>query len=78
MCPESNEKIYVVNKLRSIRNKKKLSQSEVARCARITKACYQQAEAGKTIPSLITALFIARALDKTVDQLFYLVKEKLK
>lgn len=78
MQQEIDQKILVNNKLRSVRTKKKLSQYEVAYRAKITKECYQLAEKGRTTPNLLTALLIAQALDKTVDQLFYLVREKVR
>lgn len=78
MRQEIDKKIYVKHNLRSIRDKKKLSQPDVAYRAGITKLCYQYTEWGRSTPTLLTALLIAKALDKTVDQLFYFVEEKVR
>lgn len=56
--------------LKVIREKKRLSQAEVANMVGITQPTYANIENAKRRPSLPTAQRIARALGCTIDELF--------
>lgn len=56
--------------LRAARLRAGLSQSELARLVGLTRASYTNIEKRHKNPSLITALLIAHALNKSVDELF--------
>lgn len=70
--------IKVHNNLRKLRELRKLSQEEVARRSQISWSTYQRIEAGVGNPSILTACLIARALNETVDRVFYVKEEKTK
>ena len=57
-------------KLIEARNKKGLTQVEVAKKAKISTRRYQDYEAGKYSKSINTAILIAKALNSTVEELF--------
>ena len=57
-------------RLKEAREKKALTQVEVAQRAGITEVCYQRYEAGSRIPRADVAIRIARAVDGTVEDLF--------
>lgn len=56
--------------LRETREKRGLTQVQVADQAGITEVCYQRYEYGKTNRAVRTAILIARALGSTVEDLF--------
>ncbi|MCX8035026.1 MAG: helix-turn-helix domain-containing protein [Candidatus Dojkabacteria bacterium] len=62
--------LKIRNKLREIRVKKKMTQSQVAFKCGLALSTYQNIEKGKSQPSLKTALLIAKALDYQVEKLF--------
>lgn len=57
-------------KLKTTREQKGLTQTELADKANISEVSYQRIEYGKQTPSLKTAFLIAEALNSTVDKLF--------
>jgi molybdate-binding protein/DNA-binding XRE family transcriptional regulator len=61
--------------LRSARVEARLSQGELAAMAGVTRQAIGAIESGKTAPTLSVALRLARALGRSVDELFRLVDE---
>lgn len=57
-------------RLKEAREKKALTQVEVAQRAGITEVCYQRYESGDRIPRADVAIRIARAVESTVEELF--------
>jgi len=58
------------NALRKARLRAGLTQSEVARRVGLTRASYTNIERGYKNPSVVTALRIARILNRSVEELF--------
>ena len=56
--------------LRETREKRGLTQVQVADQAGITEVCYQRYEYGKTNRAVRTAILIARAVESTVEEIF--------
>lgn len=56
--------------LRATRERLGLTQAQVAKIARVTERMYQEYEYAKSEPSVRTAIRIAHALNKTVEELF--------
>lgn len=59
-----------MNKLKSYRVKKELTQKQVATQASITERNYQYYECGERTPNARTAIRIAKVLDSTVEELW--------
>ena len=59
----------IAHNLRKIRKNKKMTQSEVAELANITRVTYSRIETARGIVSLQTLLKLAIALNVTVDEL---------
>lgn len=59
-----------ITNLKKQREKKGLTQVQVARKAQISESAYQNYETGKRLPNVHTALLIAQALNSTVEKLF--------
>ena len=57
------------NKLREVREKSGLTQRQVAQAVGIAESAYQRYEYGR-IPSAVTAVKIAKALNVTVEYLY--------
>lgn len=57
-------------KLKNAREKKGLTQVQVAEKANITVVAYQNYEAERRVPNVQTAKLIAKALNKKVEDLF--------
>lgn len=57
-------------KLKEKRIEKKLSQEKLARMVNITLKHYQNIEKGKSLPTVIIAINIAKILNSTVEELF--------
>lgn len=57
-------------KLKVARQKRGLTQVQVAKQARVTVISYQRIEYGKQKPSVDTAILIAETLNSTVEELF--------
>ena len=56
--------------LKKVREKTGLTQVEVAKQAKISERAYQNYEAGKRVPNVITAKLIAKVLETPVEKLF--------
>lgn len=56
--------------LKSIREKQKLTQKQVATAIGLSEISYQRIEYGKQTPSLSTAFKLADVLNSTVEELF--------
>lgn len=56
--------------LKNLREKKGLTQVQVAEKAGITERSYQRIEAGGQAPNVFTAQLIAQALGTTVEEIF--------
>ncbi len=63
------------NKLRVARAEKDLSQEELARMVGVTRQTIGSVETGEYCPSTRLALTIARALGKSVEEIFYLEED---
>lgn len=61
----------MVNRVKDYRLKKGLSQKELAFLVKISKSHLGRIEKGEGSPSLKTAVRIAKALDCTLDDLFF-------
>lgn len=64
------------NRLKEFRKLRKLSQNAVSAALDMHIRLYQFYEAGKKVPSVYTAIRIAKALDATVEELFPLEGEE--
>jgi putative transcriptional regulator len=62
------------NNLKKIRKNMRISQEEVARRCGIAFSTYARIENGKELPSIVTALLIADALNESIEKLFFLKK----
>lgn len=60
------------NGIRAARMRRGLTQRQLALAAGIGKSTLSMIEAGQRVPRVDTALFIARALGMTVEDLFWL------
>jgi putative transcriptional regulator len=60
------------NRLREVRTQRGLSQADLAVRARVSRKTINTVENRVFVPSTVLALRLARALDTTVEQLFYL------
>ena len=63
------------NRLREVRTQSGLSQADLAVRARVSRKTINTVENRVFVPSTVLALRLARALDTTVEQLFYLTDE---
>jgi putative transcriptional regulator len=63
------------NRLREIRVQRGLSQADLAASARVSRKTINTVENRVFVPSTVLALRLARVLDTTVEQLFYLDDE---
>ncbi len=66
----------VLTSLKQIRDKKGLTQVEVAYKANIAVRTYQNYEAGERIPNVHTALNLAKVLNCSVEELFPVIVPK--
>ena len=57
-------------KLKDLRDYHGISQSELARRVRVGKTTISEIERGDRLPNVITAIRIARALEKTVEEIW--------
>ena len=60
------------NNVQSFRNEQRLTQEGLARSVNLTRQSVIAIEKGKFTPSVYTALRLAKALDTTVESLFYI------
>ena len=63
------------NHLRDVRTQRGLSQADLAAGARVSRKTINTVENRVFVPSTVLALRLARVLDTTVEQLFYLTDE---
>ncbi len=63
------------NRLREVRTQRGLSQADLAGCARVSRKTINTVENRVFVPSTVLALRLARALETTVEELFYLTDE---
>jgi putative transcriptional regulator len=66
---------HLGNRLREVRTQRGLSQADLAVRARVSRKTINTVENRVFVPSTVLALRLARALDTTVEQLFYLTDE---
>jgi putative transcriptional regulator len=69
-------KFRLRNRLKVARAEKNLSQEQLAALAGVTRQTISSIETGQYNPSALLALFLARCLDKRMEDLFYLEEEK--
>jgi putative transcriptional regulator len=65
-------KIKLGNRLKVARAEKNLSQEELANLAGVTRQTISSIETGQYTPSTLLAFLLAKQLEKTVEELFYL------
>ena len=63
---------HLCNRLKVARAEKNLSQAQLARLAGVTRQTISSIETGQYNPSALLALRLARALEKRVEDLFFL------
>jgi putative transcriptional regulator len=71
--PEKPERL--ANRLREYRARANLTQAELAERVLVSRKTINTVENGVFIPSTLLALKLARALDVTTDELFFLTAE---
>ena len=64
------------NRLKQRRAEKNLTQADLAKLVGVSRKTINTVENSVFIPSVLLALTLARQLDTTVEQLFYLMREK--
>jgi putative transcriptional regulator len=69
-------KFRLCNRLKVARAERNLSQEELARLAGVTRQTISSIETGQYHPSTLLGLLLARCLEKRVEDLFYLEREK--
>ncbi len=69
-------KFRLCNRLKVARAERSLSQEQLASLAGVTRQTISSIETGQYNPSALLALVLAQRLDKRVEDLFYLEKEK--
>jgi putative transcriptional regulator len=70
------EIIEIKNSLKLARVSKNLSQAELAELVSVTRQTVGLIEAGKYNPTLKLCLALAKATDKTLDELFWIKGDK--
>ena len=65
----------VGNSLRVWRAKKGVSQQQLADSVGLSRQTVNSIERGKFVPSVLTAMKLARYFDTSVDELFFMVEE---
>jgi putative transcriptional regulator len=64
------------NRLKQWRAHKELTQADLAELAGVSRKTVNTVENGVFVPSVLLALILARKLNTTVEELFYVVREK--
>ena len=59
-----------MNRIKEIRQEKKISQKKTANKANMSERYFQDVERNKSVPTVYKAIEIAKALDTTVEALF--------
>ncbi|MCB9008598.1 MAG: helix-turn-helix transcriptional regulator [Ardenticatenaceae bacterium] len=70
--PPTKKGETVANRLRQQRKKGGFTQEDLGKAANLTRQSIIAIEKGRFIPSVQTALLLARALGSSVDELFWL------
>ena len=65
-------KLVLINNLKQLRAEKKLSQSELAEKAHVSRNTISSIETGEFVPSAKLAAILCIAFDKNFEDLFYL------
>ena len=68
--------VRIGNRLKQRRAEKNLTQAALAKLVGVSRKTINTVENSVFIPSVLLALTLARQLDTTVEQLFYLMREK--
>jgi len=68
--------VRIGNRLKQRRAEKNLTQADLAKLVGVSRKTINTVENSVFIPSVLLALTLARQLDTTVEQLFYLMREK--
>jgi putative transcriptional regulator len=68
--------VRIGNRLKQRRAEKNLTQADLAELAGVSRKTINTVENSVFIPSVLLALMLARQLDTTVEQLFYLMRER--
>lgn len=63
------------NRIREIREEKGLTQEQLAKKSGVSRPFLSNIENGSAIPTMKTAIKISESLHKTLDELFYDMKE---
>ncbi|MBO7124179.1 MAG: helix-turn-helix transcriptional regulator [Treponema sp.] len=66
-----NESLELKNRLKEIRQEKKLSQSALAEMVGVSRNTISSIETGQFCPTAKLALILCVALDKSFEELFY-------
>ena len=69
------EKYFIYNKVKDLRNKNNLTQEQLAELVDVTRLTIISIEKQKYEPSLGLAIRLAKALEISIDQLFWLKGE---
>ena len=67
-----NESLVLKNNLKEIRNKKKMSQTDLAQLVGVSRNTISSIETGQFCPTAKLALVLCVALDKKFEEVFYL------
>jgi putative transcriptional regulator len=68
--------VRIGNRLKQRRAEKNLTQADLAKLVGVSRKTINTVENSVFIPSVLLALTLARQLDTTVEQLFYLMREE--
>jgi putative transcriptional regulator len=68
--------VRIGNRLKQRRAEKNLTQADLAKLVGVSRKTINTVENSVFTPSVLLALTLARQLDTTVEQLFYLMREK--
>jgi putative transcriptional regulator len=68
--------VRIGNHLKERRAQKNLTQADLAKLVGVSRKTINTVENGVFVPSVLLALALARQLDTTVEQLFYLTRER--
>jgi putative transcriptional regulator len=68
--------VRIGNYLKEQRAQKNLTQADLAKLVGVSRKTINTVENSVFVPSVLLALALARQLDTTVEQLFYLIREK--
>lgn len=66
-----NEKLILKNNLKEARNKKNISQTQLAQMVGVSRQTISSIETGQFNPTAKLALILCIALDKKFEELFY-------